>query len=389
MRKTILTILFMIIILPNFVSAVYINQVLYDPEASESSSEAIEIFNPSPTDVDISGWIIATETSLQDAVIPANSVIKSKGYYLIADTGWNSSKNSGWRSADHEETITMNNDDSGIALKDSNGSVIDSVGWGNSANIKNHLYEGTPASDVTEGKVLIRRNDTDNNSVDFYESVPDFSDPNSIKIIANVTNMSGNVSSVNIMEDDDGKEGIQIRPVSGGKRRVKVVAVASDGVIATFLNQTIAMNDTGNDTYEGYVELDHTLSPGNYSININGNNIFFEYLELMDFSVESNKIKFISFPGKDSVAETNAIIKNTGNVEMNLYLEASDLINGDNSIDADNIKISSDNDDFGDLDEVFLLEPGEELSIYFSLFVPSGTKLGSYFSTVNLRAEKV
>lgn len=390
MKKTLLTILFMIIILPNFVSAVCINQVLYDPEGSESTSEAIELHNPSPTDVDISGWIIATETSLQDAVIPANSIIKAKGYYLVADTGWNSSKNSAWRSADHEETITMNNDDSGIALKDSNGTVIDAVGWGNPINIKySFLYEGTPAMDVKEGKVLLRKQDTNNNSADFIESVPDFSDPNAIKIVVNVTNVTGNVSSVSIMEDDDGKEGIQIKPVSGGKRKVRIVAVASGGVIATFLNQTIEMNDTGNDTYEGFLELDHTLSPGNYSVNVNGNNIFFEYLELMDFSVGSNRISFVSFPGKDSVAETNAVIKNTGNVDINLYFEASNLVNGDESIDADNLKISSDNDDFGDLDEVFLLEPGEELSIYFSLFIPTATKLGSYFSSVNLRAERV
>ena len=106
MKKHLLTFLLALIILPNFASAVYINQVLYDPEGSETSSEAIEFYNPQPHDVDISGWIIATETSLKDAVIPANSIIKAKGYYLIADTGWNSS---GWRAADHEEKITMNN----------------------------------------------------------------------------------------------------------------------------------------------------------------------------------------------------------------------------------------------------------------------------------------
>jgi len=387
MKKHLLTFLLALIILPNFASAVYINQVLYDPEGSETSSEAIEFYNPQPHDVDISGWIIATETSLKDAVIPANSIIKAKGYYLIADTGWNSS---GWRAADHEEKITMNNDNSGIALKDADETVIDAVGWGKSSEIKNNLYAGTPANDVKEGKVLLRKKDTGNNSLDFIEAEPDFADLNSIKIIANVTNSTGNVSTAQIDEDDDSeREGIQIRPVGGGKRRVKVVATASEEVTATFLNQTIVLEETSNNTYEGFVEVDYDLEPGNYSINIAGYKIFFEYLELLDFTVTANKVQFIALPGKDTAAETNAVIKNTGNVDLNLYLEANDLKFADNSIDADNIKISTDKENFGALDETFVLNPGEELSLYFSLFVPAKTSLGNYHSIVSLKAEKV
>jgi hypothetical protein len=380
----------MLIIFPNFVSAVYINQVLYDPEGSETSSEAIELHNPSTSDVNIGGWVIATETSLKDAVIPVNSIIKAGGYYLIADEGWNSSRLSSWRVADHEEKITFNNADSGVALKDSNDTVIDAVGWGKASEIKNNLFEGTPAKDVKEGKVLLRKKDTQNNSVDFIEAVPDFADPNSIKIVVNVTNSTGNVSSVKIVADDDsGKEGTQIRPTGGGIRRIKVVASASDEVVATFLNQTIILEETNTSTYEGYVELSYDLSPGNYSINIAGNNLFFEYLELMDFTITSNKIQFIALPGKDTAAESSAVIKNTGNVDFNLYLEANDLLLGDEKIPADNLQISTDNENFGDLDETFVLSPGEELNLYFSLFVPAKTKLGSYRSAVSLKAEKI
>jgi hypothetical protein len=377
----------MLIILPNFVSAVYINQVLYDPEGSETSSEAIELHNPYTSDMNIGGWIIATETSSKDAVVPANSIIKAKGYYLVADTGWNSSV---WRAADHEEKITMHNDNSGIALKDANGTVIDAVGWGKSSEIKNNLYEGTPAIDVKEGKVLLRKNDTDNNSADFIEALPDFSDPNSIKIIVNVTNSTGNVSSVRLdIDDDSEKKGTQIRPVSGGRRKVRIVAVASDEVSATFLNQTIVLNHTDNNTYEGYLELEHDLSPGNYSVNVAGNELFFEYLELLDFTVTSNKIQFSTLPGRESVAKTNAVVKNTGNVDLNIYLEADDLVFEENKIGADNLQISSDNENFGDLDETFVLNPGEELSLYFSLFVPAKTRLGNYHSIVSLKGERI
>jgi len=339
------------------------------------------------SDIDISGWIIATETSDKDAVIPAQSSIKAKGYYLITDTGWNSSK---WKAADHEEKITMHNANSGIALKNANETIIDAVGWGTPEEIKNNLYEGTPAKDVKEGKVLLRKKDTNNNSIDFIESAPDFSDPNSIKISVNVTNTTGNVSSVKIdLDDDSNKQGIQITPVSGSVRRVKVTAIASDEVTAVFLNQTVILNKTSNSTYEGFIELNHDLSPGNYSINIAGNKLFFEYLELMDFTVTSNKIEFNSLPGKDTIAETNAVIKNTGNVDLNLYLEANDLSNELGTIDSDNLKISTDNEDFGDLDETFVVDPGETLNLYFSLFIPRETKLGSYFSIVKLKAERI
>ncbi|MBD3303705.1 hypothetical protein GF343_01040 [Candidatus Woesearchaeota archaeon] len=386
MKKLVLIVL-MLIILPNFVSAVYINQVLYDPDTSETSSEAIELHNPSASAIDIGGWIIATETSEKDAVIPANSIIKAKGYYLVADTGWNSSA---WRAADHEEKITFHNDNSGTALKNANGTVIDAVGWGNPSEIKNNMYEGSPSVDVKEGKVLLRKKDSDNNSVDFVEALPDFSDPNSIKIVVNVTNSTGNVSSVKLdVDDDSDKKGTQIRPVSGGKRKVRIVAVASDEVSATFLNQTIVLNNTHNDTYEGFVELGHDLSPGNYSVTVAGSKLFFEYLELLDFTVTSNKIQFSTLPGKEAVAKTNAVIKNTGNVDLNLYLEANDLVFDENKISADNLQISSDNENFGDLDETFVLNPGDELSLYFSLFVPAKTRLGSYRSIVSLKGERV
>jgi hypothetical protein len=391
MKKTsILKILFIILMLPKFASAVYINQVLYDPSGSESTTEAIELYNPASFDVDISGWIIATETSMKDAVIPANSILPAKGHYLIADQGWNSSKDSAWRTADHEEKITMNNDNSGIALTLSNGTFVDAVGWGSSAEIKNNLYEGSPASDVKEGKVLLRNQDTDDNSNDFTEAVPDFSDPNSIKITVNVTdsNNTSPVSGITIEDDDSGKEGIQINPVGGGKKRVKLVAVAPGGVTASFLGQPIEFNNTGNDTYEGYLELDCSLTPGNYTVNINQDQINFEYLSLLDLRVQANKVSFNALPGRETITSTPSIITNTGNVEFTLTFESNDLHNGDNSISSDNLKISTDNEDFYELGEGITIAPGEEIELYFSLFIPADTELGSYSTIITLIAEE-
>ena len=378
--------------MPKLVSAVYINQVLYDPSGSEITGEAIEFYNPSSTDVDISGWIIATETSQKDAVIPANSIIKANGYFLLADEGWNTT-NSSWRNADYEEKITMNNDNSGIALKDANETVIDAVGWGNASGISNNLYEGTPAKDVSEGKVFLRIKDTCNNIDDFIEADPDFSDHNSLRINVNVTenDSTSPVSSVKIeLDDDSGKEGTQIKPVSGGKKQVKIIVVAPNGAAATFLNQTIELDKVDENTYEGILELDSSLAPGNYTVDINGGQeqIEFEYLALMDFRVQANKISFKAVPGKEAITEKSAVIKNTGNVELSLVFGSSDLKSGNYSISSDNLKISTDKNNFYELSEGIIVKPGEEANLYFSLFVPKGTKTGSYSSIVTLKAEK-
>ncbi|MEM4263280.1 MAG: lamin tail domain-containing protein [Candidatus Woesearchaeota archaeon] len=378
--------------MPKLVSAVYISQVLYDPSSSEITGEAIEFYNPLNTDVDISGWVIATETSQRDAVIPANSIIRANGYFLLADEGWNTT-NSSWRNADYEEKITMNNDNSGIALKDANGTIIDAVGWGNASGISNNLYEGTPTIDVSEGKVLLRIKDTNNNIEDFIEADPDFSDPNAIRVSVNVSDNSsaGEVSSARIMIDDDsGEEGTQIKPVSGGKKQVKIVVVAPNGATATFLNQTIEFDEVDENTYEGFLLLDSSLAPGKYKIDINDGQeqIEFEYLPLKDFRIKANKISFNAVPGKETITEQAVRIKNTGNVELSFAFESSGLKSGNSSISSDNLKISRDKNNFYELGEGIIIKPGEEANLYFSLFVPKGTKKGSYSSIVSLKVEE-
>ncbi|MBI2137468.1 lamin tail domain-containing protein, partial [Candidatus Woesearchaeota archaeon] len=93
---------------------VMITQVLYNP-ITESGSEAVELYNPTEKDIDISGWAIATETSITDATLPEGAAIKSKGYYLVADSGWSASKdNADWLQADYEEAITLANTDAGV-----------------------------------------------------------------------------------------------------------------------------------------------------------------------------------------------------------------------------------------------------------------------------------
>ena len=89
-------IIFLTVMQVAFAESVVINQVLYDPLAHESGGEAIELYNPTANAVNISGWVIATEISDTDVTLP-NAIIRSGGYYLIADEGWASGRgNPGW-----------------------------------------------------------------------------------------------------------------------------------------------------------------------------------------------------------------------------------------------------------------------------------------------------
>ncbi|MBI2208206.1 lamin tail domain-containing protein [Candidatus Woesearchaeota archaeon] len=156
---------------------VIISEVYYDA-VDESNSEYIELYNPTSSTIDISGWVINTTSSTNDATIPASSNIPAHSFFLIADSGWFTGKdNSGWPNANYEgEEITLANSNGGVQLLNSLGAVIDVVGWGSADS---GFFEGTVLSIVDSGNSSERKSslthnenegngwDTNNNSADF------------------------------------------------------------------------------------------------------------------------------------------------------------------------------------------------------------------------------
>lgn len=175
-----------LLLLPSAYADIVISQVLYDPIGTESGGEAVELRNTGNVPVDVSGWVLATESSIADAKLPPGTIVGPGQTFLIADEGWDANKdNPEWKSADYEEKITLGNKDSGVAIVH-NGTVIDAVGWGNAEGIDDGLFEGTPAVPVATGKALLRMSDSDDNAEDFVEAVADFQEGIPVPVTANV-----------------------------------------------------------------------------------------------------------------------------------------------------------------------------------------------------------
>lgn len=421
--------------------SIIITQVLYDPVNSESGGEAVELYNPTPSAIDISGWIISTETSLADAVFPANTLIRSGGYYLVADAGWSASKDAAsWPLADYEEAMTLANTDAGVAL--SNGSsIIDAVGWGTAANIGAGMYEGNPHIGSGSGESLARiKNgssyvDTNNNLADFTASIPSFHNSSygnsygsgEIAVMAVVEGSFPVIDSLEILTDDDSvAAGNQINPVPKKKKTVEVSAVVSHSNGNSYLNSVaMAVNGSSiemtrtvlNSTsslYKAEFNMSYYKVAGNYTVTVvaTDNSGFsansssnFEYTSLIAIEIDANSLQFAAMPGQsselmgdyDSNTPANTTINNIGNSILNIRLSGTNLTSGSNVIDVGRIQYTFNGDYNNSLAGTLAhLQQTKAVSIgaasrqplSFRLNVPTATAPGNYTGTITLIAVK-
>lgn len=384
---------------------VVISQVLYDP-VSESAGEAVELYNNGGSSVDVSGWALKTGASEQDAVIPANTLLQPEQAYLITDVGWNTTKEAGWRGADLETAINLYNSNSGVALMDSDFGTMDAVGWGN-VNTSG-LYEGSPAMPVSEGNVLKRVQASNNNSADFIEAAPDFSEKMSINQITLEVNIVQPNLVISITPDESLLAGIQIMPMPGADKRMYIQANTTDRnltLFATFLNLTkqMALNEAG---YGAYFDIPFYTKAGNYNATLTLNNFEqkqqIEILGITALDIDSDRIIFEdATPGKevyvygDKSMETKnkATIQNIGNTVLDVNIFGTDLMSGMEKIEVRNVMFSFNNlFDYGLSDllgyaNLFLdlgLEPAATSELGFKLSVPLNATGGKYTGKVSV-----
>ncbi len=402
--KKIIWLIIPLLVVNTALADIVINQVLYDP-ISETTGEAVEMYNNGNA-VDISNWMLKTGASEHDAVIPANTILYSGYYYLIADNGWNNSKQANWRQADLEETINLYNTNSGIALLDYDFNIIDAVGWGAVNNTE--LYRGAPANPVSEGRVLKRINTTDNNLNDFTEAEADFSGTTAgSEIILEVIVVSPLSFEILISPDDSELAGYQVMPNPGDYKPIIVRANTSENLSlsAVFLAENKQMQLVDG-VYQTDFGIPFSLKPGLYNITITSNNFAkvqeFEYLGLTALEIDTNRVVFDNaVPGREIIVlgdqkmETTdkATIHNIGNVILDIDVYGTDLVSDTGKIDVKNVMFSFDNAfdymlserlDYSSILFDLDLNPALKKEMGFKLNVPVNATGGRYTGKVNV-----
>ncbi|MBN2454033.1 lamin tail domain-containing protein [Candidatus Woesearchaeota archaeon] len=428
MKKAILLILCLLAIETAAADNVIISQVLYDP-LTDSGSEAVELHNPTSYSIDISGWLISTETSASDATIPDGTILQPQQYYLVADAGWSTLRDdASWPLADLEEALTLANTDAGVAVSNTTH-FVDAVGWGNPLNIEAGLFEGTPHEGAEEGFALRRIEDNDDNSADFIEAEPNFHNSESnpqtagseIRITAIVTGATPFVSSIGISPDDDETtEGVQISPVPKQNKTITITAHVSDPngngdieyVRAIFDSKNYEMElkeelTSNTAVYEAEINISCFKAAGNYSILVvaEDNDGFsaelsadFEYLSLLAIEIDSSNLEFAAMPGSsaailgdDDMATDNATIWNIGNSIADIELWGTNLTYGSQVIDIKNLAYEIGAYEIGivtsqaSLKDVDITADSKK-PLTFRLAVPLSTVPGNYSGSVYIKA---
>lgn len=417
MKKHVFLLIILLIVQPVFANVI-ISEVLYNPINSETSGEAIVLYNNGNTAVDISGWTIATESSPKDATIPPNTTILPGRNLLIADNDFSLNKyDSSWPDPFHEEPITMSNTDAGVALKN-NDVIIDAVGWGNPNNIDDGLYEDTPHSGAKEGESLQRVNyqDSDDNSADFMAGKPIFfREYNPLKIIIdliiNITNKEPTILNFEIMADDNAsKSGVQIKPVSGGIKTFGVLVEVMDddnsieNVKVLFKSKEFNLMKESNDgtvsVFKGNMTMKYYTAAGDYELvavvnNIYGGeistNIFFEYETLAAISSETRLSMAVA--GGSTMTKT-VTVKNLGNANVVLEVKGNMPTKDNSTIVLDNIEFSVDefttiqklNSNYQTIPEVLTTGANSEMGIEFLVSASKELSSGSYYGEIIISA---
>jgi len=140
---------------------------------TDAKEEFVELYNPNNDDVDLTGWYVQrkTKTATTYASFVTNTLFDGKkisahGYFLIPRQGYFTSL------ADIFVDNSLTNDNS-LFLKNPNGDVIDTLGWGAAQG-----YETVPAQNPAAGQSIGRKfangneQDTESNAADFEYDIP-------------------------------------------------------------------------------------------------------------------------------------------------------------------------------------------------------------------------
>jgi hypothetical protein len=142
-----------------------------------ATNEFVEIVNAGTVAADLTGWklVYRSATGTTDTVLatlPNGTTLAPGAFYLFGGSGY-----VGPPTPDQSFSTGLAAAAGGLGVRDGNGMLVDSVGWGSTA--ANGLVEGSPApappATAAPGSSDIRRpdgHDTNDNSADFTAVTP-------------------------------------------------------------------------------------------------------------------------------------------------------------------------------------------------------------------------
>ena len=139
-----------------------------------ASNEFVELFNAGSSAADVGGFKVAYRSSAGTSditlvTIPAGTSIPAGGFYLLAGSGY-----LGSHAADQSFSTSLASTGGGIAVRDSGGAILDSVGYGDTTNafVEAHATTAPPTTTApgsSSGRIP-DGHDTNDNAADFSVS---------------------------------------------------------------------------------------------------------------------------------------------------------------------------------------------------------------------------
>ena len=109
------------------ITPITINEIMKDPAAvSDAEGEYVELYNPNNFSVDLNGWTLADASTSHTLSQTLN--ISAYGYLLLCNNG-NSSENGGLNCDYDYASVSLNNGDDSVIIKDSAGIEIDRIDY--------------------------------------------------------------------------------------------------------------------------------------------------------------------------------------------------------------------------------------------------------------------
>jgi Lamin Tail Domain len=139
-----------------------------------ASNEFVELFNAGSSAADVGGFKVAYRSSAGTsdttlATIPAGTSIPAGGFYLLAGSGY-----LGSHAADQSFSASLASTGGGLAVRDTTGTILDSVGYGDTTNAFVEAHPATaPPTTAAPGSSSGRvpdGDDTNDNAADFSVS---------------------------------------------------------------------------------------------------------------------------------------------------------------------------------------------------------------------------